>query len=247
MNRKVKPRPALSGVASADRVLSVLTAFQIGDDALELAELAKRTGLVKSTIMRMAISLETAGFVVRTFDGRYRLGGEIPRLATVYQESLDLEQHIRPFLQLLAASTGETATFWVRQGDQRLCLYRENSPQALRLEISQGTLLDLDKTSASKVLQQFATGAPSRFNLSSLPYWSSGARTPLVSSISTPVFGEAAKLVGALTLSGPSARLTRERVKLVGQDLIKSAADLSRILGGQKTPSIYDKVKANAA
>ena len=40
---KTRPRPAVTGVASADRVLTVLTAFKMGDTALELAELAART------------------------------------------------------------------------------------------------------------------------------------------------------------------------------------------------------------
>ena len=49
---KTRPRPAVNGVASADRVLTVLTAFQVGDTALSLVELVERTDLIKSTIMR---------------------------------------------------------------------------------------------------------------------------------------------------------------------------------------------------
>ncbi|NQE61666.1 IclR family transcriptional regulator [Caulobacter sp. RHG1] len=245
MNTKARPRPALSGVASADRVLSILTAFQIGDDTLELTELAERTGLVKSTIMRMAISLEAAGLVVRTLDGRYRLGGEIMRLATAYQEAMDLEQHIRPLLQHLAVETGETASFWIRQGDKRMCLYRENSLQALRLEVPQGTVRDLDKSSAANVLMDFGATPPTKTSPTALPYYSSGAHTPLVTSISVPVFSGGASLAGALTLSGPSARLTRDRVKVVSPVLIEVAINLSRTLGGQTAP-LYDNVPTAA-
>ena len=35
---KARPRPAVNGVASADRVLTVLTAFQIGDTARVLED-----------------------------------------------------------------------------------------------------------------------------------------------------------------------------------------------------------------
>jgi DNA-binding IclR family transcriptional regulator len=59
MVRKARQRPKLEGVASAERVLAVLTAFRRGDDALELTELARRTSLVKSTIMRLCISRDS--------------------------------------------------------------------------------------------------------------------------------------------------------------------------------------------
>src|SRR3954464_7681468 len=74
MVRKARQRPKLEGVASAERVLTVLTAFQRGDDALELTELARRTSLVKSTIMRLCISLEKFDLIERLVDGRYGWG-----------------------------------------------------------------------------------------------------------------------------------------------------------------------------
>jgi hypothetical protein len=79
MPKEARTRPQLEGVASADRVLTVLTAFRRGDDALELAELTRRTSLVKSTIMRLCISLEKFDLIERLDDGRYRLGGESAR------------------------------------------------------------------------------------------------------------------------------------------------------------------------
>ena len=78
------------GVSSAERALSVLTAFRHGDRALSLAEIATRTGLVKSTIIRHADSLRRFGLLARLPDGRYRLDSEILRLATTYQHATDL-------------------------------------------------------------------------------------------------------------------------------------------------------------
>ena len=46
--------PGQSGVAALDRAFSILFAFRPGDYALTLAELAARTGLYKSTILRLA-------------------------------------------------------------------------------------------------------------------------------------------------------------------------------------------------
>ncbi|MFX7854014.1 helix-turn-helix domain-containing protein, partial [Acinetobacter baumannii] len=49
--------PGQSGVAALDRAFAILFAFRPGDYALTLAELAARTGLYKSTILRLAGSL----------------------------------------------------------------------------------------------------------------------------------------------------------------------------------------------
>ncbi len=71
-NTEKKP-PALKGVSAAERALAVLTAFRRGDSALSLAELAERTGLVKSTILRLALSLQQYRLLARLPDGSYRL------------------------------------------------------------------------------------------------------------------------------------------------------------------------------
>src|SRR5678815_4041052 len=59
------------GVAAVDRALSLLAAYQEGDRSLTLNDLAARSGLVKSTILRLLASLAHFGFVRRDQEGRY--------------------------------------------------------------------------------------------------------------------------------------------------------------------------------
>ncbi|MGK3629872.1 IclR family transcriptional regulator, partial [Acinetobacter sp. A11] len=141
---KIKPHPATSGNASADRLLTLLTAFRIGDKSLTLAELAERTELNKATIMRLIVSLEDFGFVNRLSDGRYTLASEVMRLNTIYQDALDLERHVVPCLQQLVDETGETASFYVKHGAYRLCQYRVNSTHRLRVHIQPGEVRPMD-------------------------------------------------------------------------------------------------------
>ena len=47
-----------SGVAAVDRALSIVDALT--EDKVTLAEIAKRTGLYKSTVLRLLKSLETS-------------------------------------------------------------------------------------------------------------------------------------------------------------------------------------------
>lgn len=119
---------AAGGAVAVDRALFVLSVFREGDTALGLAELAHRSGLYKSTLLRLLASLEHARLVQRLPDGRYGLGPEVARLNAVYAASFSLEQVVVPALRELVRDTRESAAFHVEQGEHRLCLYRVDSP-----------------------------------------------------------------------------------------------------------------------
>ncbi|WP_188035514.1 IclR family transcriptional regulator [Pseudomonas sp. EZ-C24] len=224
---KARPRPAVNGVASADRVLTVLTAFQIGDSALTLVELVQRTGLIKSTIMRLMVSLENHGFVNRMADGRYQLASEVMRLNTVYQEALDLESHVLPRLQYLAEQSGETASFYVRHGAYRMCQYRINSSHRLRLNLQPGDMRPMDEAAGAQALR-----APFKVGIAlKKPYFSKGATDPHAASVALPIYGAQQELMGALVISGPASRLTVDYAESLEPMFFEVAHDLMRSLG----------------
>ena len=234
MTEKPRKRPALEGVAAADRALTVLSAFRKGDRSLSLAELAARTGLVKSTIMRLAISLEEHGFLAREDDGSYRLDAEVLRLGTVYSQSFRLESHVMPVLEELVARTGETAAFYVRRGEQRLCLFRVDSPHLLRLHVRVGDALPLDNSAIAQVLRAFSPRPlPAYAAALGLPIVTMGATDPHTGAMAAPVFGPGDALAGALALSAPVIRWTPEAVAAACPVLAEAAAALTRRIGGE--------------
>ena len=187
---KRRGRPAVKGVATADRVLAVLTAFRKGDAALSLAELSSRTGLVKSTIMRLAVSLEKYGLMARVADSSYRLDAEVFRLGMLYRQSFRLENFVRPVLEELVARLGETASFYVRRGDQRQCLFRVESPHLLRLHVREGDMLPMDSSATAQVLRVFGSRPLPAYALTiELPVYTVGVTDPHTASLATPVFG----------------------------------------------------------
>jgi DNA-binding IclR family transcriptional regulator len=226
---KTKPRPAVNGVASADRVLTVLTAFRTGDTALTLVELAERTDLIKSTIMRLMVSLETFGFVNRLADGRYTLASEVMRLNAVYQESLDLEKHVLPRLHRLCDETGETASFYVRHGAYRMCQYRVNSPHRLRLHLQPGDIRPMDGAASAEALRCSYARAAEHPG----PFYSAGITDPHSASMAMPIFGAQQELMGAIVVSGPAGRLNAERADSLRAVFMEVAEDLTRSLGGR--------------
>ena len=100
---------APGGAAAVDRALSLLAAYAAGDASLGLAELAERTRLYKSTVLRLLASLMHARLIQQTSDGRYALGTEVARLHSIYAASFSLDQVVMPVLRDLVAQTGESA------------------------------------------------------------------------------------------------------------------------------------------
>jgi DNA-binding IclR family transcriptional regulator len=197
-------------VEAVERALAILDAFDAEQPRRTLAELAAATGLYKSTILRLAGSLEHCGYLLRQEDGAWRLGPALGRLGTVYRSGFDLADAIRPELARLVEATRETASFYVRDGDSRVCLYRQNSPQAARHHLDEGAQLPLTAGASARILMAFTTpedagGAAIR---AQGHYVSLGERDPLVAAVSVPVFDGAGRFRGALAVSGLAARFT---------------------------------------
>ena len=228
---------APGGVAAVDRALSLLAAFKTGDKVLSLSELAQRTRLYKSTVLRLLASLEHGGWVQRIEGGPYHgcwgLGSEIARLNGVYMASFSLENMIVPALRKLVQATGESAAFHVRQGQARLCLYRVDSPHPIRDHIKAGDLLDPLHGSGARVLIAFGASPDSASYRDDAKLYdairkqgycsSRGDRIAEVSGISAPVFRADHSLLGALTLTMPTDRFDEGHIRPV----IKAAAEVS--------------------
>jgi DNA-binding IclR family transcriptional regulator len=221
---------APGGIATLDRALSLLTVFTARNPAPTLAQLAEGTQLYKSTVLRMLASLEHAHLVYRLPDGRYSLGAEVERLHQVHAASFSLEAVVMPVLRALVAQTRESAAYYVRQGDQRLCLYRVDSPRPVRDHMRVGDLLPLDRGAGGRVLRAYTGGRGAlyarirREGLVAL----AGDRVPEIASVAAPVFGPGAELLGSLTLIMPSERLDPGFNKPV----LLAAQKLTAVLGG---------------
>lgn len=224
--------PAARPVAAVDRALAVLRVFaDHGRPAL--ADIARGTGLYKSTVLRLLDSLVGAGFVQRHDDGRYRLGPQIPRLAVAYEAAFSLAEQVLPVLREVVAFTGESAAFHVRQADARVCLYRVDSQQPLRDAVRQGDVLPLHRGSGGRVLLAFAGRRGRIYEAIRRDYVAalSGDRSKDLAGVSAPVFGRNDELLGALTLTAAASRLTAVRARQLAPWLRRRAAELSRTLG----------------
>ena len=222
---------APGGAAAVDRAVSVLAAFRPGDKALSVTELAERTRLYKSTVLRLLASLAHGHLVRKTPDGLWTLGAEVARLAGIYSASFSLEEVLLPEMRALVERTQESVAFHVRQGDQRLVLLRVDSPQLLRDHVRAGDVLPLDRGAGGRVLMAYA-GAQGpiydQVRQDGYVMLSSDRIAGLV-GISAPVWDAGHHLVGALTLTAPEQRVQPFFV----DELRLSAQRLTKLLGSK--------------
>lgn len=204
-------------VEAVERAIVLLQCFEEPGEALSLSVLAQRSGLYKSTILRLAGSLLHTGFLRRAEDGRYLLGPELRRLGELSRSKLTLEPLIRPALRRLTAVTQETASFYVREGDERVCLYRENSPRSARHHLEEGTRHPLGTGAAGAVLVSYGdetSQEPQAVELRETgAFVSRGGRDPDLSAVAMPVVNKQGELLGVLTVSGLISRFTGEHIE----------------------------------
>jgi DNA-binding IclR family transcriptional regulator len=227
------------GVAALERALRILDAFRDDPDGQSLTDLASKTGFYKSTILRLAISLERYGYLSRLDNGRFVLGPTVFHLGRIYQRSFNLAEHVRPVLQRLVDTHKESATFWIADGKQRICLFRVDSPQPIRdASVREGDRLPADGSATSLVLRAFSD--PADLGLQKIRDTvvavSLGGFIRELAGVSCPVFGDAGKLAGTITIAGPMSRFDERSVQRMQASLLAATKSLTRQLGGSPEP-----------
>ena len=226
--------PSTGSVIAVTRAMKVLDAFALGESHLTLAELSRRCPLHKTTALRIARTLAQSGYLVQREDGDWRLGPAAGWLGARYQAGLDVQNVLEPALRALTMDSGESAAFYVREGNVRTCLVRVEGPQALRHHARMGEGLPLDKGSPGRVIPAFS-GAPGELYEAIRQrgfHWSIGESEQGVATISAPVFGKHWRLLGSVCVSGPASRLPQQKLEEMAPTVIAAANQLSDALAG---------------
>ncbi len=225
---------AQNRVEAVEKALSLLNCFNEEERILTLAELSKKTGLYKSTILRLLKSLERFGFIRRNDAGSYSLGSSLWRLGSMYRKDFDFGEYIRPALRRLRDLTGETASFYVKDGDTRVCLYRVNSNKALRHHLDEGVQLPLGIGAAGKLLLAFTNKDYEKFEeiLKNGYAISRGERDSDIAALAVPIMNSNGTVRGALNISGLVSHFDEEFEKKFSEELKKEATKLEEALAG---------------
>jgi DNA-binding IclR family transcriptional regulator len=221
-----------AGVAAVERALNIVAALEASAQPLSLADLARVTGMYKSTLLRLLSTLEGSTLVVRRPDSKYALGQFAFRLGRAFEATYHLKECVPPVLEWLVAQGTESPSFhrW-HDEDHRLCLFRLDSHHPTLDRVKAGDILPIKRGAAGKVLRLFRKGAAAAAD-SPLVHASYGERDPSCAAVACPVFGPSGETIGALSLSGPLGRFSPASVKKMSKPLVAAAERATRSLGG---------------
>lgn len=136
---------------SAGKAIDLLFYLARTEGDVTLARLSRETGMNKATALRYLSVLESRG-VAERHDGAWSLGLALYELGTrVPVRSLVVER-VRPHLECLARETGETANLVCLSGDNAVNLDRAEADRSLRMRAMPGDRMPLYCTGAGKAI-----------------------------------------------------------------------------------------------
>ena len=163
--------------------------------------------------------------------GRYFVGAQVERLAQVRRTQFNLAETIRPLLKRLRDETGESASFYVRDGGMRVCLFREDSKHAIRHVVEEGARLPLkDGVVGNVLLAQAGSEGPVYDKIRKDGYYAAVGRDPFTASVAVPVTTASGALVGAMVVSGLADRFDDKKRKTALKRLTEARAALADLL-----------------
>ena len=234
---------ALTGTQAVDRATSLLIAILNSPEPPLLSQLARELGLPKSTTSRILGALERQGLIRRDRNSAY-LGGEVLlKYASAQNQDSTLINRMRPVLESLADKTSESINLAVPGNDDLKLIDQVDGKHLLGATNWIGRNVPYHASALGKVLLAFGAAAIPSGNLHSKTARTITSRTQLnlelekvrkagfaiidnelengLVAVAAPVFNHDGKVVAAISISGPDARISREQLIKFGELIIK--------------------------
>lgn len=149
--KKSKTKEDRHFVSALARGLKVLTCFRSGDELLGNHELARRSGLPKSTISRLTYTLTKLGYLRFVEDSvKYRLGTATLALGSAMLARMDIRRLARPMMQELANFSRAMVSLGVRERLNLIYIENCRSQSALTLILDVGSRIPLATTAMGR-------------------------------------------------------------------------------------------------
>ncbi len=240
------------GAQAALRAVRLLKLFTNERPEMTLAEISRASGLNKTTTHRLLRALQSEALIDRNpATSAYSLGAGLMALGVQALASSDLRRRVRPVLRTLARETGETATLEVPFEDSMLILDEVAGNHVLGSAGNIGTRWPIHATSTGKAWLAFDDTGMERLDeqlqqLTTSTLTDPAALQPQLAEIrrrgyavtvdeveegftavATIIRGVLGDVQGALSIGGPTQRLTAARRAELGTTLCRAAQRLS--------------------
>lgn len=245
-------------VQSIERAIWILNCFTKERPELRLREIADELDLNKSTVHGILNTLKHYGLVDQDEESqKYRLGLKLLELGSKVVNSLDVRNVASPIIRDVCAKTGETVHLVIRDGCDVVYIDKEESSQSVRISTSIGSRYPAHCTGVGKALLAYKSREellhllPDK--LAKLTERTITDKEELLAHIqevyqrgyafddeenaeglrcvAAPIMDHRGKAVAAISVAGPSVRMTDERMESLVTVVREAAKQISARLG----------------
>ncbi|MDE2228449.1 MAG: IclR family transcriptional regulator [Alphaproteobacteria bacterium] len=253
--------PHLAGsVQALERGLKLL-ALIAEADGLSLTSLAQRAGIAPSTAHRILATLKASGFVhCDEAHGGYLIGVHAFRVGSAFLRNRKLVDAGRPIMRRLMEESGETANMGIEDDGYVVFVSQMESHQSVRAFHRPGSRSPLHASSIGKAIMAALADetATERLHRSGMPKFTARTivdpkalladlaqvrkrgwaiddeeRAEGLRCVGSAVYNEHGEVIGAISVSGPTVRMTEERLGELGPMVKRAAADITDRIGGR--------------
>jgi DNA-binding IclR family transcriptional regulator len=207
---------------------------------------------------RFLSTLRDLGYVEKTDGGRFCLSFKVVELGMKKLESFEIRHTAHPFMQEIAFAFGETVNLGHWDGQSIAHLDKINSKEVLRLDVGMGAIAPAYCTGLGKAVLAFLSEHDLNDYLSSTELVAISSKTITDRSklraeiqtirkrgyaiddeelslglrcVAAPIFDHTGRPAYALSVSGPTQRMKKEKIKAIQSKLVPICHLISRQIG----------------
>ncbi|MGQ9778952.1 MAG: IclR family transcriptional regulator [Bacillota bacterium] len=252
-------REEAPSVRSVKRALQILSLFNPNKMEWGITEMSRALGVAKSVVHRLVTTFEQEGFLVQNPEnGKYRLSIKLFELGSLVITTMDLRRIALPLVEELSRRCGETVHVGILDGTDVISIEEAETVHTLRPAIFIGKRAPLYCTAIGKALLAFLPKAERKRIIGLIRFTRFTPNTITdpeslekelaavrmrgyavddeehdigVRCVGVPILGRQGDAVASVSISGPSVRITREKIPVLAEELKRTALDISRAMG----------------
>lgn len=246
-------------VKSVSRALDIISFVGMRKGGLGVTEIANQMDINKSSVYRILSTLVQYGYVEQDNEtGRYKLGYKFLEVSSRLLESMDLREEAKPYLRELESETNEVIHLVVYDQGDVVYIEKLDGNETLRMHSKVGKRAPMHCTSVGKAILAHLPpavvadilerkGLPvhtdhtitdrDQFIQELVEVRKKGFALDLeeneygITCIAVPIFDHLGKVIAAVSISGPTMRMTRERLQMLKPRVISIGKQISSRMG----------------
>lgn len=246
-------------VQSVERALSILEVLSDYSEGLGVTEISEKVDLHKSTVYRLLSTLIYTGYVVQDMESnKYKITLKLFELGSKKIEDMDLLTASKPYTKKLMESLNEVVHLVIKDENDIVYIDKVEADNPIRMASTIGKRSPLYCTATGRAILAYLpkeevikiwenskvekrtentiTDFKALVNQLELIREKGYAvddeeNEPGVRCVGAPVFNRFGQIEGAISVSGPSNRVTEDMVEDIAKEVIKCAELISKEIG----------------